>query len=329
MFETTVEAVVSTLVLVLGMAAVSAVWCKTVGWVTRPLSALWHGLQAWWNNPRQALVDAPVVLQLLALPFLLVFEQVHKRLYPEAARARQRIFRRNQSAAQTLQKQLNQLALYREGQTITLCRLLSFEVGEHLVRFRVEPVAAPGFHAPDQPWSFSIHWDYFFHDSQVAVADCQFVSWRLDFDVQRIHKLMDYAPTLRADLDKTERYTCLNHFFIYGRDQQAQQAHCAAVDAARQALEGVMQVLDIQAIQQLGQALGGEVHILSHHLRPDGIGPQLERTPRGYRLTYAVRPDPWAIDFSEERLLQWWRAQQAENGVANLPISPASPADHD
>lgn len=279
----------------------------------RPLSALWHGLQAWWNNPRQALVDAPVVLQLLALPFLLVFEQVHKRLYPEAARARQRIFRRNQSAAQTLQKQLNQLALYREGQTITLCRLLSFEVGEHLVRFEVEPVAAPGFHAPDQPWSFSIHWDYFFHDSQVAVADCQFLRWRLDFDAQRIHKLMDYAPTLKADLDKAERYTCLNHFFIYGRDQQAQQAHCAAVDAAQQALEVVMQVQNIQAIQRLAQALGGEVHILSHYLCPNGHGPQLERTLQGFRLTYAVMPEPWAIDFSEDGLLHWWRVQQPEN----------------
>ncbi len=292
MFEAVLETVVSTLVLVLGMAAVYVVW----------------------RNPRQALVDAPAVLQLLALPFLLLFEQVHKRFYPEAARARDRIFRRNQSAAHTLQKQLHQLALYREGQTLTLCRLLSFEVGEHLVRFEVESVTAPGFDAPDQPWSFSINWDYFFHDSQVAVADCQFVRWRLDFDAQRIQKLMDYAPSLEAGLDKAERYTRLNHFFIHGRDQQAQQAHCAAVEAAWQALEGAMQVQDIQAIQRLAQALDGEVHILSHHLRPDGNGPQLERTPRGFRLTYAVMPDPWAIDFSEDGLLHWRRVQQAGNG---------------
>ena len=158
MFETVLGAVVGTLVLVLGIAAVYAVWRKVAGWAKRPVWALRYSVQAWWRNPRQALVDAPVVVQLLALPFLLLFEQAHKRLHPDATQARDRIFRRNQSAAQTLQKQLNQLALYREGQTLTLCRLVSFEVGEHLVHFTVEPVRAPGFDAPDQPWSFSINW---------------------------------------------------------------------------------------------------------------------------------------------------------------------------
>ena len=101
-----------------------------------------------------------------------------------------------------------------------------------------------------------------------------------------------------SDLDSAERYTRLNYFFIHGRDQQAQQAHLQALDAARQALEGAMQLHDLPAIQGLAQALGGEVHILSHHLRPEGHGPQLERTPRGFRLTYAVLPNPWAVDFS-------------------------------
>ena len=326
MAETVLEALVGTLLLVLGVAAVYAIWRKLAGWAKRPMWALRFSVQAWWRNPRQALVDAPLVVQLLALPFLLLFEQAHKRLYPEAARARDRIFRRNQSAAQTLQKQLTHLALYREGQTLTLCRLVSFEVGEHLVRFTVEPVRAPGFDAPDQPWSFSINWDYFFHDTQVAVADCQFVRWRLDFDAERIQRLMDYAPTLGADLDSAERYTRLNYFFIHGRDQQAQQAHLQALDAARQALEGAMQLHDLQAIQGLAQALGGEVHILSHHLHPEGHGPQLERTPSGFRLTYAVLPNPWAVDFSEDGLLQWWRAPRPENVPSHGTAELATPA---
>ena len=143
MAETVLEALVGTLLLVLGVAAVYAVWRKLAGWAKRPVWALRNSVQAWWRNPRQALVDAPVVVQLLALPFLLLFEQAHKRLHPDAAQAKDRIFRRNQSAAQTFQKQLNQLALYREGRTITLCEIVRFEVSEHLVRFDAEPVAHP------------------------------------------------------------------------------------------------------------------------------------------------------------------------------------------
>ena len=62
MAETVLEALVGTLLLVLGVAAVYAIWRKLAGWAKRPMWALRFSVQAWWRNPRQALVDAPVVL---------------------------------------------------------------------------------------------------------------------------------------------------------------------------------------------------------------------------------------------------------------------------
>ena len=169
------------------------------------------------RHPQQAVVDAPFLIQLVLLPFLLAFEQVYKRLYPEEAQRKQALFKRNQKAAQVFQSRLDKVALYREGRTITLCKIVDFEVGGHLVTFYAEPVAQPGFSEGMKPWHFSINWDYFFYDAECWAADCQFVHWRVNFDDERMETLKAYALTLPPDMDTNERYHQLNHFFTYGK----------------------------------------------------------------------------------------------------------------
>jgi hypothetical protein len=169
----------------------------------------------------QALVNAPFLVQLVLLPFLLVYEQIHKRLYPEEARRKQAVFQRNQAAAKVFQGHLDKVALYREGRTLTLCKIVHFEVDEHLVAFDAEPIAHSGLGGSAQPWRFSINWDYFFYDAKLCAADSQWLRWSVHFDDERIEKLCQYALTLEADLEPDERYKRLNHFFIYEKEAQA------------------------------------------------------------------------------------------------------------
>ena len=138
-------------------------------------------------------------------------------LYPEEAQRKQALFKRNQKAAQVFQSRLDKVALYREGRTITLCKIVDFEVGGHLVTFYAEPVTHPGFSEGMKPWHFSINWDYFFYDAECWAADCQFVHWRVNFDDERMETLKAYALTLPPDMDTNERYHQLNHFFTYGK----------------------------------------------------------------------------------------------------------------
>jgi hypothetical protein len=183
-------------------------------------------------------VDAPFLIQLLLLPFLLGWEQVQvqKWRHPAETRRTQALLKRNQAAAQVFQSRLGQVALYREGRTITLCKVVDFVVGEHLVRFEAEPVPHAGFSPGLEPWHFSIHWDCFFYDIACWATDNQFVRWRVNFDEARIAQLTTYALTLPQDLNADERYAKLNHYFVYVQDAQEREAELAAVP---QALDGL------------------------------------------------------------------------------------------
>jgi hypothetical protein len=218
------QGIASIVGLILGIALIYVL--VKGGWllVLRGLQAIGRFVRGLFHNPRQAVVDAPFLIQLLLLPFLLAWERVEKWRHPEEARRKQALFKRNQKAAQVFQSRLNQLALYREGRTITLCKIVDFEVGEHLVRFDAEPVAHPGFSEGVEPWHFSINWDYFFYDSHCWAADSQFLNWRVNFDDGCIEKLKAYALTLAPDLDADERYTKLSHFFTYGEAAQDREA---------------------------------------------------------------------------------------------------------
>lgn len=111
----------------------------------------------------------------MLLPFLLAWERVEKWRHPEEARRKQALFKGNQKAAQVFQNRLGQVALYREGRIIALCKIVDFEVSEHLVRLDAEPVPHAGFSPCMVPWHFSINWDYFFYDSHCWATDCQFM----------------------------------------------------------------------------------------------------------------------------------------------------------
>lgn len=206
----------SLLVLFVGVALVYAL--VKGGWLVlvRAVQATGRFMAGLLRNPRQALVDAPFLIQLLLLPFLLAWEQVDKWRFPEEARRKQALFKRNQKAAQVFQSRLGQVALYREGRTITLCKIVDFEVGEHLVRFDAEPLPHAGFSQGMEPWHFSINWDYFVYDSHCWAADCQFVRWRVNFHDERITQLKAYALTLPPEQDAYERFDQLSHFFSHG-----------------------------------------------------------------------------------------------------------------
>lgn len=308
----------SLFVLFVGVALVYAL--VKGGWLVlvRALQAVVRFIAGLIRNPSQAVVDAPFLIQLLLLPFLLAWERVDKWRFPEEARRKQALFKRNQKAAQVFQSRLDQVALYREGRTITLCKIVDFEVGEHLVRFDAEPVSHPGFSPGLEPWHFSINWDYFFYDSACWATDNQFVRWRVNFDEARIGQLTTYALTLPQDLDADERYAKLNHYFVYGQDAQQREAELAALP---QALDGLKTyILTAQSagggawLQDLPQALGAEVNIMNAHAFPGGPDEmaeiRFEERMGDVVMWVPIHPNPWRILFSQGNLLRWWTARR-------------------
>ena len=308
----------SLLVLFVGVALVYAL--VKGGWLVlvRAVQATGRFIAALLRSPGQAVVDAPFLIQLLLLPFLLAWEQVDKWRHPEEARRKQALFKRNQKAAQVFQSRLGQVALYREGRTITLCKIVDFEVSEHLVRFDAEPVPHAGFSPGLEPWHFSINWDYFVYDSACWATDNQFVRWRVNFDEARIGQLTTYALTLPQDLDADERYAKLNHYFVYGQDAQQREAEHAALP---QALDGLKTyILTAQSagggawLQDLPQALGAEVNIMSAHAFPGGPDEmaeiRFEERMGDVVMWVPIHPNPWRIQFSQGNLLRWWIARR-------------------
>jgi hypothetical protein len=309
----------SLLVLFVGVTLVYAL--VKGGWrvLLRAMQAMGQFMAGLFRNPGQAVVDAPFLIQLVLLPFLLVWEQVEKWRHPEEARRKQALFKRNQAAAQVFQSRLGQVALYREGSTINLCKIVDFEVSEHLVRFDAEPVAHAGFSQGMEPWHFSINWDYFFYDSHCWAADSQFMNWRVNFDDGRIEKLKAYALTLAPDTDADERYRQLNHFFTYGEAAQDREA-------VQLALAGLKAYIHAQPdgawLQTLPEALKAEVNIMSMHAFPGYPDAdeeiQFEERRGDCVMWVPMHPNPWRIQFSYGHLLKWWRLMCSHGATIEL-----------
>lgn len=312
------QGIVSLLALMLGVTVIYLL--AKGGWllVLRGLQAIGRFVRGLWRNPHQAVVDAPFLIQLVLLPFLLVWERWYKWRHPEETRRTQALLKRNQAAAQVFQSRLGQVALYREGHTITLCKVVDFEVGEHLVRFEAEPVPHAGFSPGLEPWHFSINWDYFFYDSACWATDNQFVRWRVNFDEARIAQLTTYALTLPQDLDADERYAKLNHYFVYGQDAQEREAELAAVPHALDGLKAYIHTAQAAGsgawLQDLPQALGAEVNIMSAHAFPGGPDEmaeiRFEERMGDVVMWVPIHPNPWRIQFSKRNLLRWWIARR-------------------
>lgn len=265
------------------------------------------------RNPRQAVVDAPFVIQLLLLPFLLAWERWYKWRHPEEARRKNAIFKKVDTAAKVFQSRLGQVALYREGRTITLCKIVDFEVSEHLVRFDAEPVPHAGFSPGLEPWHFSINWDYFFYDAKCWAADCQFVRWRVNFDDERIDKLKAFALMLPPGMDADERYRQLNHFFIYGKAPEPTHPP-EVVDEAMAALKAHIESgADPAWMGTLPQALNADVNIMSPQAFPGDLdkgetvvlGHFFGERPGRCVVWVAMHPNPWRLEFSEHAVVQW------------------------
>lgn len=284
------------------------------------------------RQPRQAVVDAPFWIQLLLLPFLLVFEQVYKRLYPEEMRRRKALSKRNEAAAQALQSRLGLVALYREGRTITLCEIVRFEVSEHLVRFDAEPVAHPGFSEGMKPWHFSINWDYFFYNTECWAADCQFLHWRVNFDDERIEKLKAFALTLSTGMDADERYRQLNHFFIYGKAPELTYPPEVVEEALAALKTHIESGADPAWMGTLPQALQADVNIMSVHAFPGDpdsgetvvFGHFLVERPGRCLMWVAIHPNPWRLEFSQDHLIRWWRQNKGDE----KPVLPVPATQH-
>lgn len=264
------------------------------------------------RNPRQAVVDAPFLIQLLILPFLMAWERVEKWRHPEEVRRKNAIFKKVDTAAKVFQSRLGQVALYREGRTITLCKIVDFEVDAHLVSFEAEPVAHPGFSEGVEPWHFRCNWDYFFYDAECWVMDSQFMRWRVNFDDERIEQLKACALTLPADLEAGERYGKLNHFFTFGEAGQDPVA-------VAQALEGLKAYVHAQPgaawLQTLPQALQADLNIMSMYAFPGHPDSDTEikfEERRGDCVMWVpMHPNPWRIQFSHGNLLRWWEGRNA------------------
>lgn len=277
------------------------------------------------RNPRQAVVDAPFVIQLLLLPFLLAWERWYKWRHPEEARRKNAVFKKIDTAAKVFQSRLGQVALYREGRTITLCTIAGFEVDAHLVSFKAEPVAHPGFSEGVEPWHFSSNWDYFFYDANCWAADCQFVRWRVNFDDERIDKLKAFALTLPPGMDADERYRQLNHFFIYGKAPEPTHPP-EVVDEAMAALKTHIESgADTAWMGSLPQALNADVNIMSPHAFPGDLdkgetvvlGHFFGERPGRCALWVALHPNPWRLEFSEHAVVQWCLQHQAGRAAAD------------
>jgi hypothetical protein len=284
------------------------------------------------RQPRQAVVDAPFWIQLLLLPFLLAWERWCKWRHPEEAWRKNAVFKKIDTAAKVFQSRLGQVALYREGRTITLCTIASFEVGEHLVRFDAEPVAHPGFSEGMAPWHFSINWDYFFYDAKCWAADCQFLHWRVNFDDERIEKLKAFALTLPPDMDAEERYRQLNHFFTYGRAPEPTYPP-EVVDEALAALKTHIESgADLAWMGTLPEALQADVNIMSVHAFPGDpdsgetvvFGHFLVERPGRCLMWVAVHPNPWRLEFSQDHLIRWWRQNRGDE----KPVLPDPTTQH-
>lgn len=300
------------------------------GWtlLLRSVKAALQFMRGLFRNPRQAMVDAPFLIQLLLLPFLLLHERIDKLRHLEEARRKAALFKRNQKAAQVFQSQLDKLALYREGRTITLCKIVGFEVSEHLARFDAEPVPHAGFSVITEPWHFSINWNDFFYDEKCLAADNQFLHWRVNFDEERIRSLGVYAATLSPELDSHERYAKLNHFFIYDMDADALAQKRQAV---QQALTGLKVYINAaqtagdggEWLKELPEALAAEVNIMSVYAFPGGPDDlsetRFEERHGNVVMWVPILPNPWRIQFSEDSLLRWWAAQ---------PTLPQTPKPH-
>ncbi|ARV20631.1 hypothetical protein AEP_03713 [Curvibacter sp. AEP1-3] len=272
------------------------------------------------RNPRQAVVDAPFLIQLLILPFLLAWERVDKWRHPEEARRRQALFKRNQAAAQVFQSRLDQVALYREGRTITLCKIVRFEVSEHFVNFNAEPVPHAGFTPITEPWSFGTNWNDFFYDAKVLALDSQFMRWRVNFDDERISKLGLYAATLPPELDPIDRSDRLEHFWTYGMDADARAHKRLAVEQAQFGLKAYIQNAQAAGdggawLKELPEALEAVVNIMSAHAFPGGPDDlseiRFEERCGDVVMWVPIMPNPWRIQFSEDNLLRWWKEQNA------------------
>ena len=76
------QGIVSLLALMLGVTVVYLL--AKGGWllVLRGLQAIGRFVRCLFHNPHQAVVDVPFLIQLLLLPFLLAWEQVHKWRHP-------------------------------------------------------------------------------------------------------------------------------------------------------------------------------------------------------------------------------------------------------
>lgn len=284
------------------------------------------------RHPRQAVVDAPFLIQLLLLPFLLAWERWYKWRHPEEARRKKTLHQKMETAAKVFQSRLGQVALYREGRTITLCEIVRFEVSEHLVRFDAEPVAHPGFSEGMKPWHFSINWDYFFYDTECWAADCQFLHWRVNFDDERIEKLEAFALTLPTDMDADERYRQLNHFFIYGKAPELTYPPEVVEEALEALKTHIESGADPAWMGTLPQALQADVNIMSVHAFPGDpdsgetvvFGHFLIERPGRCLMWVAIHPNPWRLEFSQDHLIRWWRQNRGDE----KPVLPVPATQH-
>jgi len=73
------------------------------GWLVlvRAVQAMGRFMAGLIRNPRQAVVDAPFLIQLVLLPFLLAWERWYQWRHPEEARRKPALLKRNQAAAKT------------------------------------------------------------------------------------------------------------------------------------------------------------------------------------------------------------------------------------
>lgn len=294
------------------------------------------------RDPNKTFIESNFFVHLIALPFLLGYEQLYKWIKPAEHAKRKSIIAAqniNISRREEILSRQGAECIYKEGSVLCCARIQSIEIDDtHHVRFTVSPIHQPGLTAPLEAWSCLVTWDNFYYDSVRWNSEYYLIKWRLYFNPELIQGVKTLASSL-TELDEVSRLEALHEYlkkWIHARTEESVPLDVLAerypelhsqrenywldierrqTKAAQRPWPEEIAVLyeklisqEIDLLRRLPEIKGAKIEVVSHYLYPnlEGIIIAAEMDDC-WRVVLPSHPNILLIIFTQTDFFNWWQ----------------------